>query len=63
MGWSPIYQVDTGSKSASESLKEQRQLENQLEMIAILNGIREELQLLSARFEEAYETDINASDL
>ena len=63
MGWSPIVQTDTGNVSEGEEQKQISEQEFRQALLAMLSSIDQELHLLNARFEEAFETEINGGDI
>ena len=63
MSWSPIIEIDSGNKSESEQAKEISQLEYRRGVLANLSSINQQLCLLSARFEDAFETHIEETDV
>jgi hypothetical protein len=63
MSWTPLIEIDSGGKSASEQQKEIDATELQKKILITLNAIQSELRLLNARFEEAFETDIEERDV
>ena len=63
MSWTPIFDVSTGDKSASETDKETTELEFRTALLSILDSIHKKLCLIDARIEEANETGIEEADL
>ena len=63
MSWTPLFEVDSGSKSESEQAKEKAEIEFRSAILVSLSGINRSLQLLNARFEEAHETHIESNDI
>lgn len=63
MTWSPIIETDTGNKSEGEEQKQISEQEFRQALLATLSSIDQELHLLNARFEEAFETEIEGGDV
>lgn len=63
MSWTPLIEIDSGNKSASEQEKELTELEFKRKLLSTLGAIESELKLLNARFEEAFETHIEGHDI
>ncbi|MBV1929894.1 MAG: hypothetical protein KUG81_10345 [Gammaproteobacteria bacterium] len=63
MSWTPLVEVDSGNKSESEQLKELSDAEFRHAMLANMSAIDNQLRLLNARIEEAFETHIEESDV
>ncbi len=62
-GWGPLVEVDTGNASEDEKQKEITELEFRRALLTHQSSINQELRLLNARFEEAFETDIEGVDV
>lgn len=62
MAWTPIIEVDTGNASEGERQKEISEQEFRQATIGLLSSVNDELHLLNARFEEAFETHLDGSD-
>ena len=63
MTFRPLFGIDDSGKSESEAEKDTAQTIYQNETLLMLGAIFGELQLLNARFESAFETTIEASDV
>ena len=61
MTWKPLF--DDGLGSESEQIKEISQIEYRRGVLANLNSINQQLCLLNARFEDAFETHIEEADV
>ena len=61
--FTPIIDVDTGNKSESEQKKELIEIDDRGSLLVVLGSIDNQLRLLNARFEEAFETQIEEADI
>lgn len=61
-GWGPLIEIDAGNASEDEKQKEIGEQEYRKAVIVTLSSIDQELHLLNARFEEAFETGLDGSD-
>ena len=61
-GWTPLVEVDSGGRSESEQAKEIDEQEWRSAVLIALGGIADQLCLLNARIEEAFETNIEETD-
>lgn len=63
MSWTPIFQIDKGNTSESEQLKELTELEYRNAVLVSFSEINQQLHLLNARIEEAFNTLIEETDV
>lgn len=63
MSWTPIFDIDNSNLSQSEKeiLADERSFRRNL--LAEVDAVNQELCLLNARFEEAFETHIESTDI
>lgn len=63
MSWTPIFNIDTSNLSESEKQQALDDREFRQDLLSNLTLINNNLLLLNARFEEAFQTDINENDV
>lgn len=63
MAWAPLFELDSGNRSESQQAELISEQEFRNKLLSVMGNVCDELRLMNARIEEAFETHIEDTDI